>query len=117
LRDELSGERYNHEFVRPADLEEAEETWLRRVLQEHLRYTDSVPAARLLADASSLPLVRMEPLSLPCSVAQTWAATLARFADHENLLPELAAAAESRDLRGAELPSQREFLQELPERV
>jgi len=77
-RDALSDDGYKREFVQPAAIEAREEEWLRLVLNEHARLTDS-PRARRLLSARRLPLVRLEPVRLPCSISQTWAATLARF--------------------------------------
>ena len=83
LRQALAEDGYNREFVRPVTIDAQEEAWLRRVLREHLELTGSPRAARLLRAAASLPLMRLEPLRLPCSIAQTWAATLARLERHD----------------------------------
>jgi len=69
----------NRAFVGPAAIEEQEEAWLRRALTEHLRLTGSPRAEQLLRALSPLPLVRLEPLHPPCSLAQAWAGTLARW--------------------------------------
>jgi len=90
LRKPLSDDGYNREFVRPAAIDEQEETWLRRVLREHLRLTGGLPAGRLLSSMTPLPLLRLQPLQLPCSIGETWAATLARL--------------EKRDITSAGLP-------------
>jgi glutamate synthase (ferredoxin) len=74
---------YNKEFVRAAEVGGPEDEWLRLLLGEHFRLTGSPQAKRLLRCPSSLPLVRLEPLLLPCSLADTWAPFLARF-DHES---------------------------------
>jgi hypothetical protein len=51
---------------------------------EHVRLTDSPKAKRLLkAAGSNFLMVRVEPLHLPCSVAQTWAPILERWAQRE----------------------------------
>ena len=77
LRDALTGDNCNHEFVRCAEIGdgvgEQEEAWLRTLLQEHFRLTGSQRARRLLQSTHSLPLVRLEPVHLPCSIADTWA--------------------------------------------
>jgi len=75
----LSEHTYNKEFVRPAAIEEEEESWLRRVLSEHVHLTGSPRAEDLLNDRYPLPLVRLEPLHLPCAIDQTWSPTLARL--------------------------------------
>ena len=80
LRKSLAVTDYNPEFVRPAEIEEPERAWLRQALMEHVRLTDSPKARRLLRYSSaSFLLVRLQPVSLPCSVAQTWEPILARW--------------------------------------
>ncbi len=101
---------YNREFVRcaafeedraplftvPADSdsglpawgdvdEEQEESWLRRVLREHVRLTGSPRARRMLNSAARLPLVRLQPLHLPCSIAKTWEPILNRLEQQEKI--------------------------------
>ncbi len=62
LRKSLAATDFNSEFVRRAEIEEPERAWLRQVLTEHVRLTDSPKAKRLLkAAASSFMLVRLEP--------------------------------------------------------
>jgi glutamate synthase domain-containing protein 2/glutamate synthase domain-containing protein 1/glutamate synthase domain-containing protein 3 len=82
LRDALTGDNCNHEFVRCAEIGdgagEQEEGWLRSLLQEHFRLTGSQRARRLLQSTHLLPLVRLEPVHLPCSIADTWAPFLTR---------------------------------------
>jgi glutamate synthase (ferredoxin) len=79
LRDSIGGHGYNQQSVRLAPVEVGEEVWLRRVLRKHLRLTGSPRAANLLNADSPLPFLRVEPLVLPCSVADTWATILSRF--------------------------------------
>jgi glutamate synthase (ferredoxin) len=69
----------NEEFVRSAEIGEQEDEWLRLLLGEHLRLTGSPQAKRLLRSASSLPLVRLEPVNPPCPLEDTWAPFLSRF--------------------------------------
>jgi glutamate synthase (ferredoxin) len=90
---------YNKEFVRAAEVGGPEDEWLRLLLGEHYRLTGSPQAKRLLRCPSSLPLVRLEPLLLPCSLADTWAPFLARF-DHE---PSSDARLETRRQAGMAL--------------
>jgi glutamate synthase (ferredoxin) len=73
---------YSDEFVHSTDcdhLEPAEEGWLRLALEEHVRRTASPRAMRILELKGPLPLVRLEPVRLPCPLAQTWAPLLARL--------------------------------------
>jgi len=79
LRDSVGRQVHNDQSVRMVPLELKEELWLRRVLQKHQQLTGSPRAAQLLRSQRPLPFSRVEPLSLPCSVAETWSAILARF--------------------------------------
>ena len=79
LRDSIGGHGYNQQSVRLAPVEVREELWLRRVLRKHLRLTGSPRALVLLNSAAPLPFLRVEPLVLPCTIAETWAAILTRF--------------------------------------
>jgi glutamate synthase (ferredoxin) len=79
LRDSVGGYGYNQHSVRLAPIEVREEVWLRRVLRKHLRLTGSPRAAALLNASASLPFLRVEPLVLPCTIAETWAPILTRF--------------------------------------
>jgi glutamate synthase domain-containing protein 3 len=72
----------NHDSVRFATLEPQEEKWLRRILRRHLQLTGSPRAAELLA-CTTLPLVRVEPLALPCSIEDSWASILTHLAAEE----------------------------------
>ena len=79
LRDSIGGHDYNQQSVRLAPIEVREELWLRHVLRKHLRLTDSPRAAHLLNTGRPLSFLRVEPLQPPCTVAETWAAILARL--------------------------------------
>jgi len=79
LRDSIGGYGYNQHSVRLAPIEVREELWLRRVLRRHLRLTGSPRAAALLGASAPLPFLRVEPLALPCTIAETWATILTRF--------------------------------------
>jgi glutamate synthase domain-containing protein 3 len=71
---------YNSEFVRQVKIQEPERIWLRQALMEHLRLTDSPKVRRLLRSSSpSFGLVRLEPVSRPCPVEQTWEPILSRW--------------------------------------
>jgi glutamate synthase domain-containing protein 3 len=73
---------YSREFVRcanPDGLEPAEEARVRAALEEHVRRTASPRGMRILQTKGPLPLVRLEPVHLPCSFAQTWAPIWARL--------------------------------------
>jgi glutamate synthase domain-containing protein 2/glutamate synthase domain-containing protein 3 len=69
----------HRDFVAIHDVEAEEEASLRRVLEEHLHFTGSPRASRLLSRRNGLPFVRVQPVHLQASVADTWKAVLARF--------------------------------------
>jgi len=97
LRKSLAATDYNSEFVRRAEIEEPERGWLRQALTEHVRLTGSPKARRLLKSSSSFMLVRLEPVSLPCSIQQTWAPILSRWRkrDRRSLVVRVALRAGS----------------------
>jgi glutamate synthase (ferredoxin) len=72
----------NRDSVQFATLEPFEEQWLRRILRRHVQLTGSPRAADLLS-CSELPLLRVEPLTPPCSIEDTWVSILARLATEE----------------------------------
>jgi glutamate synthase (ferredoxin) len=82
-KDLLASDSYNREFVHctnalgPAD--RSEDARLRRALEEHVRQTRSPRAMRLLEAKGPLPLLRLEPVHLPCSLAKTWSPLLERW--------------------------------------
>jgi glutamate synthase (ferredoxin) len=96
LKEFLREGAYSSEFVHclnPDGLEPAEEARLRLVLEEHVRRTASPRAKRILELIGPLPFVRLEPLHLPCSVAQTWAPLISRLDN------KLAAKAPNRHMQ------------------
>jgi glutamate synthase domain-containing protein 3 len=98
LRKSLAATGYNSEFVRRAEIQEPERAWLRQALTEHVRLTGSPKARRLLKSSlSSLLMVRLEPVSLPCSIQQTWAPILSRWRkrDRRSLVVPVALGAGS----------------------
>jgi glutamate synthase (ferredoxin) len=80
---------FNQESVRLAEVELTERRWLRRVLRNHVRLTGSPRAMHLLSDFN-LPLLRVEPLQPPCTVAETWAPILERLHQQEAAVPGVA---------------------------
>jgi len=92
LRDSIGGRVHNEQSVRIVPLELTEELWLRRVLRRHERLTGSPRAAQLLRSERTLPFSRVEPLSLPCSIAETWDAILTRFRIHKTPVFDVARA-------------------------
>jgi glutamate synthase domain-containing protein 2/glutamate synthase domain-containing protein 1/glutamate synthase domain-containing protein 3 len=74
------------EFVTLAEITASEEAWLRRVLEEHLHFTSSPRATRLLSRRASLPLVRVQPVHFQGTIEDTWKPMLARLQQREPLL-------------------------------
>jgi glutamate synthase (ferredoxin) len=93
LKDLLASDNYNREFVHCTDAcgptPPGEDARLRRALEEHARQTRSPRAIRLLEAKGPLPLLRLEPVHLPCSLAQTWLPLLERW---ENRAPTAGIA-------------------------
>jgi len=73
----------HREFVAIHDIDAEEEPSLRRVLEEHLHFTGSPRASRLLSRRNGLPFVRVQPVHLQASIADTWKPILAHFRRRE----------------------------------
>ncbi len=76
----------HRDFVAIHDLDADEESSLRRVLEEHVHFTGSPRASRLLSRRNGLPFVRVQPVHLQASIADTWKPVLARFKQRETLV-------------------------------
>ncbi len=96
MRDAVGGYTYNSQSVRLSPTEVREELWLRQVLRKHVQLTDSPVAERLL-NADMLPLLRVEPVLLPCPIAETWAPTLLRLKRRETPIISFAPAVASEE--------------------
>jgi glutamate synthase domain-containing protein 3 len=82
----------HRDFVTLAELDSDEENWLRRTLEEHVYYTSSPRAARLLSRRGALPLVRVQPVHFQGTVEATWAPILAQLQRRHMILPAPVAA-------------------------
>jgi glutamate synthase (ferredoxin) len=69
----------NLDFVEIASCTPEEDQCLRRVLIRHCLMTGSPLASALFNSRTPLPLVRLQPKHLPCSIEQTWAPILRRL--------------------------------------
>ncbi len=69
----------NPDFVGVAPCTTEEDRALREVLLKHCLLTGSPHAAALLNAGPLLPLVRVQPVQLPCPVEETWAPILERL--------------------------------------
>jgi glutamate synthase (NADPH/NADH) large chain len=77
----------HRDFVTLAELDSDEETWLRRTLEEHVHFTASPRAARLLSRHSALPLMRVQPLHFQGTIEATWRPILAQLKRRHSILP------------------------------
>ncbi len=77
----------NGDFVTLAELDSDEENWLRRTLEEHVHFTASPRAARLLSRRGALPLVRVQPVHFQGTVEATWSPILAQLQRRQTILP------------------------------
>ncbi len=84
LRAEADGV-LHRDFVTLADIDGCEDTWLRLVLEEHSRFTESPRAARLLSRHGRLPIVRVQPIHFQGSVEAAWTLVLPRLTPDESL--------------------------------
>jgi len=76
----------HRDFVTLADITAEEESWLRGVLEEHVRWTTSPRASRILSRRGGLPLLRVQPLHFQGTLAATWEPLLARLQGAEIIL-------------------------------
>src|SRR5882762_6923249 len=86
----------HRDFVTLAELDSDEESWLRRTLEEHVYFTASPRAARLLSRRAGLPLVRVQPVHFQGTVEATWSPILAQFKQRHTILPVPATVPISR---------------------
>jgi glutamate synthase (ferredoxin) len=77
----------HRDFVALSGIETAEENWLRRALEEHVHFTSSPRAARLLSRRGALPLVRVQPVHFQGTLEATWSPILAQFNNRQDILP------------------------------
>ena len=86
----------HRDFVKLTELDSGEEDWLRRALEEHVHFTRSPRATRLLSRRGALPLMRVQPIHFQGTVEATWRPVLAQFRAGNDILPLPAAAPISR---------------------
>src|SRR5260370_39922851 len=77
----------HRDFVTLAELDLDEENWLRLALEEHVHFTASPRAARVLSRRGALPLVRVQPVHFQGTVEATWAPVLAQLQRRHTILP------------------------------
>ncbi len=64
----------NPEFVQAHELEDEEESNLRRLLESHIALTDSPVAVRLMSRRAPLPFVRVQPIHFQGTIQSAWKA-------------------------------------------
>jgi glutamate synthase domain-containing protein 2/glutamate synthase domain-containing protein 1/glutamate synthase domain-containing protein 3 len=77
----------HRDFVTLAEMDTEEESWLRRALEEHLHFTSSPRALRLLSRRAALPLLRVQPVHFQGTVEATWSPILAQLDRRQDILP------------------------------
>jgi glutamate synthase domain-containing protein 2/glutamate synthase domain-containing protein 1/glutamate synthase domain-containing protein 3 len=77
----------HRDFVTLMELEAEEEGWLRRALEEHVHFTSSPRALRLLSRRASLPLLRVQPVHFQGTLDATWSPILAQLNRRHDVLP------------------------------
>jgi glutamate synthase domain-containing protein 2/glutamate synthase domain-containing protein 1/glutamate synthase domain-containing protein 3 len=82
----------HRDFVTIAETDTDEQAWLRRSLEEHVHFTASPRAARLLSRRGALPLVRVQPIHFQGTVEATWSPILAQFKHRLDILMAPIAA-------------------------
>ena len=95
LRDEAE-DVLHRDFVTISEIDSDEQSWLRCALEEHVHFTASPRAARMLSRRAALPLVRVQPLHFQGTVEATWNPILAQFTHRLEILPAPVAAPISR---------------------
>jgi len=78
LRSE-GGEMLRRDFVDLLEIDAKEDRWLRPVLENHVSFTASPVANRLLASVGRLPLLRVQPIHFQGSMESAWRAVLAQL--------------------------------------
>jgi len=77
----------HREFVTMVEIDAAEESSLRRVIEEHIYFTGSPRAAKLLLHPGTLPMVRVQPVHFQGTIEATWRPMLEKLKDRDILMP------------------------------
>ena len=77
----------HREFVTLAEIDAFEESSLRRVIEEHIYFTGSPRAAKLLLHPGTLPMVRVQPVHFQGTIEATWRPMLEKLKDRDILMP------------------------------
>jgi glutamate synthase domain-containing protein 2/glutamate synthase domain-containing protein 1/glutamate synthase domain-containing protein 3 len=82
----------HRDFVMLNEMENEEADWVRHALEEHLHFTKSPRASRLLSRRGALPLMRVQPVHFRGTVAATWKPLLGQFRSRRAILAPPVAA-------------------------
>jgi glutamate synthase domain-containing protein 2/glutamate synthase domain-containing protein 1/glutamate synthase domain-containing protein 3 len=77
----------HREFVTLAEIDAFEESSLRRLIEEHIYFTGSPRAAKLLLYPATLPMVRVQPVHFQGTIEATWRPMLEKLKDRDILMP------------------------------
>ncbi len=88
----------HRDFVSVAEIDANEETWVRRVIEEHVQFTDSPRAAKFLMRPDALPFVRVQPIHFQGTIEATWTPMLDKLRGPDALLPALPETQSSQPL-------------------
>jgi glutamate synthase domain-containing protein 3 len=86
----------HRDFVALSEIDAQEEAWLRSVLEEHMRFTASPRASRLLSRRGVLPFLRVQPIHFQGTLEATWEPLLARLKHREVIFSPPQSAAFTR---------------------
>jgi hypothetical protein len=73
--------------VTVTEIDAAEERSLRRVIEEHIYFTGSPRAAKLLLHPGALPMMRVQPVHFQGTIEATWRPMLDELKDRDILMP------------------------------
>ncbi|HYL63402.1 MAG TPA: glutamate synthase large subunit [Candidatus Methylomirabilis sp.] len=94
----------HRDFVALSEISANEESRLRAVLEEHLHFTRSPRASRLLSRRGTLPLLRVQPIHFQGTLETAWEPLLARLRRRVSIY----SAAQSASFLSASLPARTE---------
>jgi len=82
----------HRDFVKLEQICGEEEKWLKCALEEHIHFTASPRASRLLSRAEALPLLRVQPIHFQGTLEATWSPILAHFLRPLEIFPAQVTA-------------------------
>jgi len=96
----------HRDFVALSEVGTEEENWLRRLLEEHVYYTRSPRASRILSRRGIFPLLRVQPVHFQGTIAATWEPVLASLTNgRSEMILSSPVAPSAAAAQGAALPA------------